>query len=211
MEIQRTANAGVLLKLDGVTILLDGLCDRIEPYMETPVYMAQEITKDPPDLLAFTHGHSDHFSEALVSEYRKQNLRPILGPESLPYGTEHRAMQIGDVKITPTISRHLGKTDPGLQHVSYLIEGSRCIFFAGDAAPQQWKGREMPLDVLIAPYAYANTVSTWQWCKNVAKTVVLLHLPEKTNDPTGLWQQVAEVTGLPECLRIPDLGERIIL
>lgn len=211
MEIQRTANAGVLLKLDGVTILLDGLCDRIEPYMETPVYMAQEITKDPPDLLAFTHGHSDHFSEALVSEYRKQNLRPILGPESLPYGTEHRAMQIGDVKITPMISRHLGKTDPGLQHVSYLIEGSHRIFFAGDAAPQQWKGREMPLDVLIAPYAYANTASTWQWCKNVAKTVVLLHLPEKTNDPTGLWQQVAEVTGLPECLRIPDLGERIIL
>lgn len=211
MEIQRFANAGVLLRLDGVSILLDGLCDRIEPYMETPADMAQEIINNPPDLLAFTHGHSDHYSEALVSEYRKQNLRPILGPESLPYGTDHSAMRIGDVKIIPIPSRHLGKTDPNLQHMSYLIEGSRRIFFAGDAAPQQWKGREMPLDVLIAPYAYANTASTWQWSKNTAKSVVLVHLPEKSNDPAGLWEQVTKATGLPECLQIPDLGENVTL
>ena len=75
MEIQRTANAGVLLKLDGVSILLDGLSDRIEPYVETPAAMAKALQKDPPDLLVFTHNHGDHSG----------GLRPII--EAYPNAT----------------------------------------------------------------------------------------------------------------------------
>lgn len=207
MEIQRTANAGVLLKLDGVSILLDGLCTRIEPYIETPAHIVAELMKEPPDLLVFTHGHGDHFGEALVSEFQKQNLRPILGPESLPYGTDSRKIRVGDVTITPIPSRHIGKTEPGLSHYSYLIEGSRRVFFAGDAAPLQWKGREVKLDVLIAPYAYGNTTAAWEWSRNVADRVVLLHLPEKDNDPVGLWTQVTHADGA----MIPAVGETIQL
>ena len=212
MELQRVAHAGVLLLLDGVTILLDGLCDRIEPYIETPANMVDALMKVPPDLLAFTHGHSDHFGEALVSRFQKQNLRPILGPESLPYGTDHAPMQIGAVRITPVPGRHLGKAEPGLVHFSYLIEGSRRIFFAGDAAPLQWKGRGLELDLLIAPYAYANTPSAWAWSRNVAKRTVLLHLPEQDNDPAGLWQQVNAAAGdaVGTQLYLPQVGETMI-
>ncbi len=193
------------MTLDGVSILLDGLCSRIEPYIETPAHIAETIIKDPPDLLVFTHGHPDHFGEALVSEFQKQNLWPILGPESLPYGTDHRTIRIGNVTVTPIPSRHIGKFD--VTHFSYLIEGSKRIFFAGDAAPLQWKGREVKLDVLIAPYAYANTEPTWAWSRSVADKVVLLHLPQKDNDPAGLWQQISRA----DDALVPAVGEKITL
>ena len=214
MEIQRTANAGVLLKLDGVSILLDGLCCCVEPYMQTPAHIVSEIFQDPPDLLAFTHGHADHFGETLVSEYGKQNLRPILGPESLPWGTDHRKTRIGDVTVTPIPTRHLGKTEPGLEHVSFLIEGSRRVLFAGDAAPGQlWSREDLGnIDVLIAPYAYANTDASWKHSCQFAKVTVLLHLPEREKDTFGLWRQVETVAAgeIGKRLLIPQMGEKIV-
>ena len=51
MEIQRTANAGCLLKMDGVSFLLDGLADRVEGYLPTPTEMAERLLKNPPDIL----------------------------------------------------------------------------------------------------------------------------------------------------------------
>lgn len=209
MEIQRTANAGVLLKLDGVSILLDGLCDRVEGYLPTPPDMAKRLLDNPPDILAFTHCHKDHCSEALLLPYRKQNLRPIYGPEFLHSG----AVEVGGVKITPVASRHLGKTEPNLQHVSYIIEGSRCVWFTGDAAPMQWRGRtDQPRpDVLIAPYAYANTSAAWELSCSLAKQVILLHLPERAQDTYGLWQAVEETTRGCSNLQIPEIGQSLTI
>ena len=206
MELQRTANAGVLLKLDGVSILLDGLCDRVDGYQPTPSAIAEQLLAELPDVLAFTHNHPDHCSEALLLPYRKQNLRPILGPESLHMGT----VRVGEVTITPVETRHLGKTEPGLKHISYIIKGSRCIWFTGDAAPIQWKNMpHLPRpDVLIAPYAYANTKMAWELSRSLAKNVVILHLPEKESDPYGLWESVKLVANEAN-LQIPEIGEQI--
>ena len=210
MEIQRTANAGILLKLDGVSILLDGLCDGVEGYLPTPKSVAESIFAQQPDLLAFTHKHPDHCSEALLLPYRKQNLRPILGPEYLPV----RAVSVGDVKITPVASRHLGRTEPGLQHHSFIIEGSRCVWFMGDAAPLQFKDRsDLPkADVLIAPFAYANTKAAWELACSLAERVVLLHLPDRDNDPFGMWQTVNTMTaGSNIRLWIPEIGQTVTI
>ena len=209
MEIQRTANAGVLLKLDGARILLDGLCDRVEGYLPTPPAIAAELLDNPPDLLAFTHYHKDHCSRALLSPYRKENLRPILGPESL----SQSAVQVGNVTVKAVESRHLGKIEQGLQHVSYIIQGSKCVWFMGDAAPIQWKNcQDLPkADVLIAPYAYANTKATWELTRSLAEKVVLVHLPEKDKDPYQLWSGVEATTCNAPNLWIPALGENIIL
>ena len=209
MEIQRTANAGVLLKMDGVSILLDGLCDGIDIYLPTPAAIADSLLICPPDVLAFTHNHPDHCSEALLLPYRKQNLRPILGPEYLPEG-----LRIGEVTVTPVPSRHIGKTEPGLSHNSFIIKGSKCVWFMGDAAPLQWKGRSnLPkADVLIVPYAYANTKAAWDMTCALAEKVVLLHLPERSNDPYGLWQSVEVIAvGSGKQLWIPQIGETITL
>ena len=209
MEIQRTANAGVLLKMDGVSILLDGLCDRVEGYLPTPPAIADRLLVNPPDLLAFTHCHADHCSEALLLPYRKQNLRPILGPESLYMGR----VRVGEVTIMPVESRHLGKVEPGLQHVSYIIEGSQCVWFVGDAAPIQWKNRnDLPHpDVLIAPYAYGNTKAAWELSCSLTDRMVLLHLPPRKADPYGLWNTVEQTVGngKDSSVWIPEIGEKI--
>ena len=209
MEIQRTANAGALLKMDGVSILLDGLCDGIDIYLPTPTTIADSLLAEPPDVLAFTHNHPDHYSEALLLPYRKQNLRPILGPEYLPA----EGMRIGEVTITPVSSRHIGKTEPGLSHHSLIMQGRKCVWFMGDAAPLQWKDRtNLPkADVLIAPFAYANTKTSWELSCTLADKVVLLHLPERNNDPYGLWQAVESVTVGARNLFIPQMGETIVI
>ncbi len=209
MEIQRTANAGVLLTLDNVTILLDGLCDRVEGYLPTPPAIADQLLENPPDVLAFTHCHADHCSETLLLPYRKQNLRPILGPESLLMG----GIQVGKVTITPVESRHLGRIEPGLRHVSYIIKGSKCVWFMGDAAPMQWKNRnDLPRpDLLIGPYAYANTKSVWELTKRLTDKMVLLHLPPREADLYSLWDGVEQtvVNGEDITLWIPKIGEKI--
>ena len=209
MQIQRTANAGVLLRLDGVSILLDGLCDRVEGYLPTPPAIVRQLAENSPDLLAFTHCHEDHCSRTLLLPYRKQNLRPILGPESLSLGS----VQVGKVTVTPVASRHLGRVEPGLQHVSFIIQGSRCVWFTGDAAPMQWKNRtDLPRpDVLIAPYAYGNTQSAWDLACALAEKIVLVHLPNREQDPYGLWESVETTTAGSQNLYIPQMGEWITM
>ena len=210
MELQRTANAGVLLKMDGVSILLDGLADRVEGYLPTPAQMAERLLENPPDILAFTHNHPDHCSDALLLPYRKQNLRPIYGPESLYSGD----IKVGGVTITPVESRHLGKTEPGLQHVSFMIQGSKCVWFMGDAAPLQWRNRtDLPKpDVLVAPYAYGNSKPAWELSCSLTKNIVLLHLPDRDKDLYRLWEGVDSTTrGTTANLWMPQIGETITI
>ena len=61
MRIRRTANAGVLLTLDTITILLDGVCQQVHPYLPTPAEIRSELLENAPDIVAFTHEHQDHF------------------------------------------------------------------------------------------------------------------------------------------------------
>ena len=209
MQVRRTANAGVLLELDGVKLLLDGVCGRVDPYLETPPEEKASLLADPPQAVLFTHGHLDHCDASFIPAYLEKTAGPVMGPADIPYCTAD-AKQIGNVKITPVESRHIGKSDGSL-HRSYILEGSQCVWFMGDAAPVTWrKLTDLPKpDVIIAPYAYA-TGSAWQLCKDLgAKTVVLLHLPERSNDPYGLWDAVKQTVGedtTPKLL-IPPMGE----
>lgn len=209
MELQRTCNAGILVKMDGVSILLDGLCEGLEGYLPTPAHLAKSLLDTPPDLLLFTHNHPDHCSDALLFPYKTQKLRPILGPESLP----EKKVRVGEVTVTAVETRHLGKTEPNLSHHSFVIEGSKCLWFMGDASPIQMKKlAAFPKpDVLIVPYAYANTPTAWELTKTVCSgTVVVLHLPEKEKDTCGLRQQVKTVTAEAGGLWIPEIGETLV-
>lgn len=118
-------------------------------------------------------------------------------------------MRIGEVTITPVPSRHIGKTEQGLTHHSFVIQGSQCVWFMGDAAPLQWKDRsDLPKpDVLIGPFAYANTKTAWDLTCSLTDKVVLLHLPDKNNDPYGLWKAVESTANGATNLYIPKIGE----
>ena len=211
MRISRVSNAGVLLELDGAKILLDGFCNSVGPYLATPAHIRESLMADPPDMLAFTHEHEDHFDARLAEQFHKQTLRPVLGPENLPYGTTTRGVAVGWVSVLPIKSRHIGKEYFHIPHVSYDIEGSKTVWFLGDAVPSQWHGIDRKCHVLIAPFAYVLTESAWRMTCQLAEHVVLVHMPLRENDPAKLWPQVEAVTGAscPVHLHIPEVGETI--
>ena len=211
MLISRVSNAGVLLELDGVRILLDGFATNEGPYLATPAPIRDELLANPPDMLAFTHEHPDHFDAQMAEQYHKQTLRPVLGPENLPCGTTARGISHGWVSVLPIKSRHIGKEYFHVPHVSYAINGSKAVWFLGDAVPSQWHGIDRKCHVLIAPFAYALSDSAWRMTCELAEHVVLVHMPLRDNDPAGLWPQVEAVTSAscPVQLHIPQIGETI--
>lgn len=210
MKLTRTANAGVLLELDGVTILLDGVCREVKPYPATPPEIKAELTENIPDAVAFTHAHKDHYDPGFAACVLQKN-GVILGPDDCHGSME--TIQVGNIRITPIPSRHIGAAGKTTPHASFLISGSRQVLFTGDAAPLQWRQVKLPkLDVLIAPYAYANTATGWELSKSMnAKTVILLHMPARDGDTIGLWPAVEQTTSGADNLQIPQLGQTLQL
>ena len=120
----------------------------------------------------------------------------------------------GPVRITPVSSKHIGAVGKRCRHVSFILEGSRCVWFLGDATPLQWQNcQELPkLDVMIAPYAYASSPMGWHITKQLnPKLLVLLHLPFRNEDPAGLWPAVEQTIGTDRSVRVlvPELGQTI--
>ena len=195
MEIKRTANAGVLLKMDGKQILMDGVCQEVKPYLATAPHVREALLQQRPDALLFTHCHEDHYDAAFVSEYLQIAAGPVLGPADIPFCSEKK-LELDGIRITQIPSRHVGKYDQ-VGHVSFILEGSQCVWFLGDASPLQWKGHTaLPKpDVLIAPYAYGMG-NGWDIVKLLgAQKLVLVHLPERNTDPYGLWDAVEASAG----------------
>lgn len=206
MDLTRTANAGALLELDGVTILLDGVCREVKPYPATPPEIKAELMENIPAVVAFTHNHKDHYDPGFaVAALQKNGV--ILGPEDC-HGTMS-PLTVQNVRITPISSRHIGAAGRVVNHASFLVEGSQRIFFTGDAAPTQWK--DLPVaDVLIVPYAYCNTPSAWAMTQKLGRTVVLLHMPEYEKDSVGLWPAVKSTVGeAPANFYAPPMGESL--
>lgn len=205
LTVKRTANAGVLLELDGVRILLDGVCREVKPYPVTPESVKAELLGNFPDVVVFTHHHPDHYDPAFQAEYEKLTHKKAVDPTLVG-----SAVQYGKVRILPVASRHMGKFD--CSHISVVIEGSCCVWFMGDASPSQWKNRQdLPgPDVIIAPFAYANTNAAWKTtCALGAKKVVLVHLPERNQDAAGLWTAVEQTVGDCKDVFIPEMEEFI--
>ncbi len=214
MEITRTANAGVLLRLDGVSVLLDGVCREIKPYPATPPEIKEQLLSNLPDAVAFTHNHSDHYDPAFASAYQGKTGRVVFGPQLSECKTTAEPGRVGHVQILPVTSRHIGAAGKDTPHMSFIVQGSRCVWFLGDAAPSCWR-RETTLpkpDVLIVPYAYATTSASWSLTQSLgAKEIVLLHLPSRENDDLGLWDAVESAVNGKNPLHIPALGDTICL
>lgn len=201
MEMIRTGNAGVLVTLDGTKVLVDGLCGRVGAYPETPAYIVQRLLNDPPDILLFTHAHQDHYSATHISPYENTILRPVIGPEDVSY----TPFSVGNLKITPIKTRHLGKADRNLSHTSYFIEGSKKILVTGDSAPACFK--DFPkADLAVVPYAYCTTPSAWALTKSICDVAVLVHMPAEEEDEYGLWQLVRAVTQSDPKLTVSQIG-----
>lgn len=214
MELRRTANAGFLLTLDGVTIAMDGVCLAASPYQATPPAELARLSAAPPDLLAYTHCHADHFDPDFAATF----CGPILGPEQVAQAlpgkqVTDQTVAVGGVRITPIPTRHIGKSCLTTVHRSFIIEGAKRVWFMGDATPAQMAllapfGKP---DVLIAPFAYATTPSAVRMVNEATPMLfVLTHLPIKDNDPAMLWPAVnAMLPQLGMKVTIPEMGETV--
>lgn len=202
LTLTRTANAGVLLELSGKKILLDGVSRQVGSFLQTPEHIKNQLQNSYPDLVAVTHRHQDHCDPDFERLYTEETGRPVIGPSHAG-----KAFSCGDVTVHVVHSRHIGRHD--CRHVSYILQGSACVWFVGDASPSQWNRRtDLPKpDVLIVPFAYAATPSAWrQTCQLGAKSVVLIHMPDRDNDPLGIWEAVEATVGDGEIF-IPKVEE----
>ena len=204
LTVTRTANAGVLLEIDGMRILLDGVCDPYPPYLGTPSVLRESFAREMPDVLAFTHEHPDHYDPSYAKLYKEKTLRSACGPESLPFYELENGIEMSLVE-----TRHIGRTD--ISHVSYVIKGSSTVWFMGDASPLSLKKMtEFPKpDVLIIPFTYAITPSAWRMTKETeAEKILLVHMPPIEDDKEGLWNAVRNTVGADPSFFILNMGER---
>ena len=79
MQLQRVSNAGVLVVLDGVFLLLDGVCQGYSLYLAPPLAVIKELENRPPDMLAYTHSHPDHFEPGFAAQFYEKTYCTVLG------------------------------------------------------------------------------------------------------------------------------------
>lgn len=217
MILRRTANAGILLALDGVKILFDGVSREGTAYPATSVDVQDALILEKPDALCISHNHPDHFDSEFAIRYANIVSGKVVGPiESFVPDATMESIQIGDVKITPIETRHIGKVGINVSHTSFIVEGTSCVWFMGDAAVLQWRNPyDLPdPDILIVPFAYATTPTSWEITKSLgAKIIVVVHMPDKKSDPYHLWDAVKQTTQNDDFVEIwiPDIGESKIL
>ncbi len=194
------------MELDGVSVLLDGVCGEVHPYIKTPPYIKTRLTDHFPDIVAFTHLHDDHFDSDYADKYVSNTHRPVI------YGSvNHNSAEYKNIRLLSVPTRHIGKTD--IVHGSFCVCGTKTVWFMGDASPICLDSMSdcPPPDVLVVPYAYAITPSAWQKTKSTgAKYIVLVHLPERQNDSLGLWDSVTEVTRGDISLYIAQIDKTLI-
>ena len=96
-----------------------------------------------------------------------------------------------------------------VEHCGFVVQGSQCLWFTGDSPPTAWRGKDLPKpDVMVVPYAYANTKESWNLtCSFGPKKIVLLHMPPRDNDLAGLWPAIEASVGDMTQLQIPRMGE----
>ena len=191
--------------MDGISILLDGVCSKIEPYEVTPKAILDALTNNYPDAVGFTHRHPDHFLSSYVCDYENNTGKTAIVAADV-------SVIVGAVQLRAIPTRHLGKVEEGLLHSSFLISGSKKILFTGDASPASL--RNVSADIVIAPFAYANTSAGLKAVVNTgAKNLVLVHMPEFDPDPYSIWESVrAAISGQDKVqVHIPKMGECIII
>ncbi len=206
MKIKRTANAGVIIYLDGLSILLDGVCGEIPPYLKTPDIIRQELCSELPDIVAFTHKHPDHYDKEFADFFEKETAKKVISPDNQVVCRQE------NVVIETFKSRHIGKSD--IEHISFVIKGSKTVWFMGDASPQTIKNMDKfpKPDVLFVPFAYINSEVSLRLTKSIgAEHIIVLHLPKRKDDKYKIYESFEHLIVNEKNIYTMNLGEALDL
>lgn len=230
MILARVSNAGLWVEAEGRRFLLDGLHGQPPPpYCGMDPGWAKALFQDryPVDVVAFTHGHPDHFCPQVAARYLAAHPQSAVyaGPDVLEalraqgivnpcYGWDGPGP--GGLMTIPT--RHMGAQYRTAPHCSLYLPGPEPLLFTGDASPAPSNffpaGQRLQTHVLAAPFAFFE--------ENPLRRVVLqriqpsrayvLHLPLPQADTQGLTQQIQQnLAGCSLPAIILQLGQQVEL
>lgn len=216
-SVTLTANAGVILELNGHSIWVDALhTEPVAGFSSVSPALWRQIQEQvpPPDLLCFTHCHPDHYSHALVSEALR--LWPSAGlalprrdfPGQLLISGQEARLSAGDKTLRFLRLPHEGTDDRSAPHYGLLISsGGFRVLIAGDCQPasptltQHLNG--VPLDLAILNFPWLTLHRGRRCLEEVLRPrcLLLCHLPFPEDDVNG-WlnaaRSAAQAANLPD-------------
>lgn len=231
MKLARVSNAGLWVEAEGRRFLLDGLHGQPPPpYCGMDPGWEKALFQDryPVDVVAFTHGHPDHFCPQVAARYLagpspKRGLRRAgcVGGPSGP-GNCQSLLWLGwpgpgGLMAIPT--RHIGAQYRTAPHSSLYLPGREPLLFTGDASPASsnffsrrcgptdpYFSRRPLLFLLARPF---KRVVEQQIRPNRA---YVLHLPLPQEDSLGLARQIHEnLAGCTLPVTLLQLGQQVEL
>ena len=230
MKLARVSNAGLWVEAEGRHFLLDGLHGQPPPpYCGMDPGWEKALFQDryPVDVVAFTHGHPDHFCPQVAARYLAAHPQSAVyaGPDVLE---ALRAQGIvnpcyawdgpgpGGLMAIPT--RHIGAQYRTAPHCSLYLPGREPLLFTGDASPASSNffpgGAALQTHILAATFAFFigppfKRVVEQQIRPNRA---YVLHLPLPQEDSLGLARQIHEnLAGCTLPVTLLQLGQQVEL
>lgn len=230
MKLARVSNAGLWVEAEGRRFLLDGLHGQPPPpYCGMDPGWEKALFQDryPVDVVAFTHGHPDHFCPQVAARYLAAHPQSAVyaGPDVLE---ALRAQGIvnpcyawdgpgpGGLMAIPT--RHIGAQYRTAPHCSLYLPGPEPLLFTGDASPASSNffpgGAALQTHILAATFAFFigppfKRVVEQQIRPNRA---YVLHLPLPQEDSLGLARQIHEnLAGCTLPVTLLQLGQQVEL
>lgn len=195
LDLTYTASAGLLLSDGKNKLLIDGMCKTKVPYYRsTPDELAKVIITGKGiynniDVIMYTHHHDDHFSLDLTNAFIERHKET----QCINSATDSKlaTVSIGEVKVTPIKTIHMGKEYTNTEHYSYHIQLEGCnVFFTGDADLVHSNFTHplimnQDVDLLIAPFPFVAKGNGRKLVTDIigAKNIAVMHLPDEKNDP----------------------------
>ncbi len=206
MKLTLTANAGVILEMEGRRIWVDALHDRkTPPFSTVSAEMWEKMQNFPaPDYILYTHCHPDHYSEKLTdaAKWRWPNAR-IIAPE----GKFAAPLSVadGDLEIRYLPLPHEGEQYKNVLHFGIFMSVSgKKVLIPGDCALGAEELAGLEADVLILDFPWTTTAKGRSFLDAhfPGAEKVLVHLPFATDDRFGYRRAAARAAEKDEKLHI---------
>ena len=219
-SVTLSANAGVFLRLGGCQIWIDALHTKKIPGFSTvtPELWAQlqkGETFRAPDVICFTHCHTDHYSRALTlqakSLWPKAKVilpEPEFQDQILLSGNETR-FTVGDLSLRFFRLPHEGEKFAGVPHYGLLISrGGFHVLVPGDcevASPLLAKALDgMAVDLALLDFPWITLRHGREFIEKILRPghLLIYHLPF-AQDETNRYRTVS--ARCAQRLDVPDV------
>lgn len=131
-QIYFIGNAGVIVQIRGITVMIDGLyrgskkeypVSQIPPHLYKDLIDVRRNSLPKPDYILFSHNHKDHFSETMLEQYLESHTpRKVFLPNASRGTKRHICHPAKNVEIQFLRTRHLGKIFQDVIHNCILLK-----------------------------------------------------------------------------------------